>query len=127
MKFNGKYLRGLARPKYDVKAAEEKPVDKTVNKSIEAVAKDVIAGKYGNGSDRKKRLEAEGYNYSEVQAEVNRQLYGKKPVKEYYTVKKGDTLSGIAKKYKTTVKQLAEWNNIKNVNKISVGQKLRVK
>jgi LysM repeat protein len=130
MKFNGKYLRGLARPKYDTAentAESAEPVNKPVNKSIEAVAKDVIAGKYSNGSDRKKRLEAEGYNYSEVQAEVNRQLYGKKPVKEYYTVKKGDTLSGIAKKYKTTVKQLAEWNNIKNVNKISVGQKLRVK
>lgn len=45
-----------------------------------------------------------------------------------YTVKKGDTLSGIAAKYKskygTTVKKLASLNNIKNVNKIDVGQKL---
>lgn len=47
--------------------------------------------------------------------------------KTYYTVKKGDTLSEIAVKYKTTVKQLASWNNIKNVNLIRVGQKLRVK
>ena len=45
----------------------------------------------------------------------------------YYTVKAGDTLSKIAKKYNTTVKQLASWNNIKNVNLIHVGQKLRVK
>lgn len=51
-----------------------------------------------------------------------------KPVtKQYYVVKKGDTLSKIAKKYKTTVKQIAKWNNIKNVNVIKVGQKLRVK
>ena len=106
---------------------EEKPVNKTVNKSVNEVAKEVVAGKWGNGSERKKRLEAAGYNYSEVQAAVNQLLYGKKETKEYYTVKKGDTLSGIAKKYKTTVKQLAEWNNIKDVNKISVGQKLRVK
>lgn len=49
------------------------------------------------------------------------------PKKEYYIVKKGDTLSKIAKKYKTSVKQLASWNNIKNVNLIKVGQKLRVK
>jgi LysM repeat protein len=98
-----------------------------VNKSVNEVAKEVIAGKWGNGSDRKKNLEAAGYNYTEVQAEVNRILYGKKDTKEYYTVKKGDTLSGIAKKYKTTVKQLADCNNIKDVNKISVGQKLRVK
>lgn len=47
--------------------------------------------------------------------------------KTYYTVKKGDTLSSIAKKYGTTVNQLASWNNIKNINLISIGQKLRVK
>lgn len=47
--------------------------------------------------------------------------------KVYYTVKAGDTLSEIAKKYNTTVNQLASWNNIKNVNLIYVGQKLRVK
>ena len=47
--------------------------------------------------------------------------------KVYYVVKKGDNLTKIAKKYNTTVKQLASWNNIKNVNLIKVGQKLRVK
>lgn len=50
-----------------------------------------------------------------------------KDTKVYYIVKKGDTLTKIAKKYKTTVKQLASWNKIKNVNLIKVGQKLRVK
>lgn len=50
-----------------------------------------------------------------------------KETKKYYTVKKGDTLTAIAKKYKTTVKQIAKWNDIKNVNLIYVGQKLRVK
>lgn len=47
--------------------------------------------------------------------------------KKYYIVKKGDTLSGIAKKYKTTVDKLVKLNNIKNKNLIYVGQKLRVK
>ena len=41
---------------------------------IKSVAKSVIQGKYGTGEERKKKLEAEGYNYAEVQAEVNRQL-----------------------------------------------------
>lgn len=41
-------------------------------KSITEVAQDVIRGDYGNGEDRKNRLQSEGYNYSEVQAEVNR-------------------------------------------------------
>lgn len=45
---------------------------------------------------------------------------------KYYIVKKGDTLTKIAKKYKTTVAQLVKWNNIKNPNVIKVGQKLRV-
>lgn len=40
-------------------------------KTVDQIAKEVIAGKWGNGSDRKKRLEAAGYNYSSVQAAVN--------------------------------------------------------
>ncbi|WP_176466764.1 LysM peptidoglycan-binding domain-containing protein [Terribacillus saccharophilus] len=47
--------------------------------------------------------------------------------KEYYVVKSGDALSKIAAKYKTTVKQLQNWNNIKNPDLIKSGQKLRVK
>ena len=50
-----------------------------------------------------------------------------KPKATYYIVKKGDTLTKIAKAYKTTVKQLVAWNKIKNPNLIKVGQKLRVK
>ena len=40
-------------------------------KSVETVAKEVIAGKWGNGGDRKKRLQAAGYDYPAVQAKVN--------------------------------------------------------
>ena len=46
----------------------------TTKLSITDVAKKVINGYYGNGAERKKKLESEGYNYSEVQAEVNRLL-----------------------------------------------------
>ncbi len=46
---------------------------------------------------------------------------------EYYTVKSGDSLSSIAKKYGTTVNNLVALNNIKNANLIYVNQKLRVK
>ena len=48
-------------------------------KSIDEVAKDVIAGKYGNYPERKTKLEAEGYNYREVQNKVNELLSGNKP------------------------------------------------
>lgn len=54
-------------------SGETKP-SQPAKKSISEIAKDVIAGKYGNGADRQKKLEAEGYNFAEVQAEVNRQL-----------------------------------------------------
>ena len=43
-----------------------------------------------------------------------------------YTVKKGDTLSAIAKKFNTTVAKLQSLNNIKDANKISVGQVLKL-
>ncbi|MEK5340503.1 LysM peptidoglycan-binding domain-containing protein [Weizmannia sp. FSL W8-1119] len=43
-----------------------------------------------------------------------------------YTVKRGDTLSGIAKKYGTTVAKLQKLNGIKNANRIYVGQKIKI-
>lgn len=45
----------------------------------------------------------------------------------YYVVKWGDTLSKIAKTYKTTVEELVRLNNIPDANKIYAGQKIRVK
>ena len=95
-----------------------KPLEKTVDE----LAKEVIAGKYGNGDDRKKAL---GDRYDEVQAKVNEILGVNNKV--YYTVQKNDNLTKIAKKYGTTVNQLVAWNNIANPNLIYTGQKLRVK
>lgn len=51
----------------------------------------------------------------------------KKSTSVKYTVKKGDTLSGIAKKYKTTVSHLGSINKIKDFNKIYIGQVLKIK
>lgn len=45
-----------------------------VKKSVSAVAKEVIAGKWGNGSTRKKKLTAAGYDYNAVQKKVNELL-----------------------------------------------------
>lgn len=49
-------------------------VQQVPQKTITQIAQDVINGKYGNGETRKKRLSEAGYNYSEVQKEVNRLL-----------------------------------------------------
>jgi len=46
---------------------------------------------------------------------------------QWYRVKQGDTLSGIAKKYGTSVKRLCQLNNIKETKVLQIGQKLRVR
>lgn len=43
-----------------------------------------------------------------------------------YTVKSGDTLSAIAKQYNTSVEEIANSNQISNINLISVGQVLEI-
>lgn len=48
---------------------------------VVAVALEVIAGKYGNGEERRKALEKEGYDYQKIQSCVNdlieiRERYG---------------------------------------------------
>tara|TARA_Y100000389_G_scaffold24882_1_gene21605 strand:- start:3336 stop:5093 length:1758 start_codon:yes stop_codon:yes gene_type:complete len=47
------------------------------------------------------------------------------PTKNVYIVKSGDTLSGIASKYKVDIAKVREWNNMrKNSSRIYPGQKL---
>ena len=41
-------------------------------KSNETIAKEVLAGKWGSGKERKKRLKAAGYNYAAIQKIVNK-------------------------------------------------------
>ena len=58
----------------EVGSAEKETAKVEPKKSVDEVAKEVINGKWGNGSERKKRLEEAGYNYAEVQARVNQLL-----------------------------------------------------
>ena len=51
------------------------------SKSIDELAREVIAGNWGNGEDRKQRLKAAGYDYSAVQAKVNEVMGTKTPTK----------------------------------------------
>ena len=51
---------------------KEKPVTVSDKKSNEQVAQEVKAGKWGNGDERKRRLQAAGYDYQTVQDIVNK-------------------------------------------------------
>lgn len=59
-----------------------KKTETVQKKTVNELAQEVIAGKWGAGAERKAKLEAAGYNYDSVQAEVNRLLSKKKTVTE---------------------------------------------
>ena len=101
----------------------KKPAEK--KKTVDELAKEVIAGKWGNGEDRKKALEKAGYDYAAVQKRVN-ELIAKNEKPSTYTVKKGDTLTAIAKQFGTTVNKLKELNKLARADMIKVGQKLKI-
>ena len=67
-----------------------------------------------------------------VKAPVNKKTYASKTAKPKeqrfitYTVKQGDTLNKIAKKYHVTVNDLKKWNNLKG-DLIRDKQKLRIR
>ena len=48
----------------------------TPKKSTSQVAREVVNGRWGNGSDRRNRLEKAGYNYNEIQRQVNNLING---------------------------------------------------
>lgn len=75
-KAGGKVYRGLTRRRKAERelflakvAPEKKPVKK---KSNETIAKEILAGKWGNGATRKKKLKAAGYDYNAIQKIVNK-------------------------------------------------------
>lgn len=75
-----KYLQTLAKAGFrGIIVGEDtykSPVKKIVapKKTLKQIAKEVLAGKWGNGEVRKKKLKAAGYDYNQVQKEVNNLL-----------------------------------------------------
>lgn len=75
-------LKGYERPASTGKAVQDKRygyasriynrhAGSIINVDLVKIAKEVIAGKWGNGAKRKERLEKAGYDYSKVQKLVN--------------------------------------------------------
>jgi hypothetical protein len=71
-------IKNLEKAGYDPKTIQAEvdrllsSTTKPARKSINEIAHEVIAGKWGNGTDRVERLTKAGYNASTVQKEVNR-------------------------------------------------------
>lgn len=95
----GKWGNGVARREalekagYDYETVQAKvnkllekdpaePQEKPQVKSVEELAKEVLAGKWGNGTARREALEKAGYSYEAVQAKVNELVHSIKPVQK---------------------------------------------
>lgn len=87
-------------------------------KSIDEIAREVINGQWGNGEDRKKRLQEAGYNYQEVQNKVNEMLnynnrYYKKCNSNFKSIVDALNSIGVNSSYENR-KKIALKNNIIN-------------
>lgn len=107
------------------KGWQAKPKPAPAKKSNEAVAKEVMQGKWGNGSERKRRLTQAGYNYNAVQAIVNKLASGGSKARTY-TVVRNDNLIAIGRKTRTDWRKIAQLNNLRSPYIIHPGQKLRL-
>lgn len=110
---NGKYIRGFITPKYtDNTVITETVVSApAAKKDVTTLAREVIAGVWGNDPQRTEALTRSGFNAAEVQAKVNEILNGpaKKPAASTSLVKKVTTTcyarsfeSSLAGTYVTT-------------------------
>lgn len=112
---------------YDYQVVQNKVNDiYRPKKSIDEIAKEVIANKWGVGEDRKKALTDAGYNYVEIQTLVNKMVVPAPKKVVTHLVKAGDTVSGIARKYDTTINSIVHLNGLKDANKIKIGQVLKI-
>ncbi len=152
---NARYIRGYVTPKYSLKATKEeasKPSAPSTGSTAEykvgdlvmfngclhytssysaGVAKACKAGlakvtNVAKGNPHPYHLQAVPGKGATVYGWVNAADIGGTTSGKTYTVKKGDTLSKIAKQYGTTVDKLVSLNGIKNKNLINVGQIIRL-
>ena len=88
--------------------------------------KDIVSiNKLGNAKyirpGQRLQIPTDGYSQYRKNSMVN----SSKSTKIYYTVKRGDTLSEIAMKYRTSIRKIKKWNGLRS-NRIYIGQKLKI-
>jgi LysM repeat protein len=105
--------------KYGKTPEEIKKLNNLTSSNLYPGQKLIVGVKEGKTASEKKRK----YSIKEekLTSEKSENL-----IKEYYTVKKGDTLSKISKNFGVSVAQLKKMNGLKN-SKLKIGQKLIVK
>lgn len=101
-----------------IEYTEEKPKEPhKPTLTVDQVAQEVVAGYWGNGIERKKKLEAAGYNYAEVQKRVNELINGgsyfKKCGDQYKSIVDG--LASVGAEYSFSYRRkIAKANGITN-------------
>lgn len=73
--------------------------EESEKKSIDEIINEINLGKWGDGSDRKARLEAEGYDYSLIQSKINEYYQSITPIKNstIYTAQTKSNGVGLTK------------------------------
>lgn len=109
------------------------PTPAPVKKSVDEIAQEVIRGEWGNGSDRRARIESAGYDYDAVQDRVNEILEGtpstpKKSIDELaQEVIRGDWGNGSDRR-KALESAGYDYDAVQNrVNELSGGSKPQLK
>lgn len=100
---NGKYIRGFITPKYTDNTTASTESTQQSGKDITTIAREVIAGQWGNGSARTAALKAKGYDAAAVQAKVNEILNGSAATSSgSASASTSTTTSGTVKKVTTS-------------------------
>ena len=92
LKVNSRYIRGFGVPKYNTESANTNANNN--KKSVEEVAREVIAGLWSTGEERKTRLANAGYDYNAVQSRVNAILSGSNTQKKSVAEVAKEVLAG---------------------------------
>ena len=97
----------------EIKEQDKEPEPDTDRKTVEELAREVIAGQWGNGEERKIKLTNAGYDYSAIQAKVNEILGADTSITNYYPA--------VSSSYKSIVEALqsigvdSSFNNRKKI------------
>lgn len=109
-------------------ASATAPVEKAIIKNASGTIMRIKAGTHNPYCFGRNGVAIGWCNDGDIRlAEASGEVPEKEPEKaKVHVVKSGNTLSGIAKQYHTTVVKLQGINDIKNPNRIYVGQKIKI-